>query len=48
MTLPTYMIFEIFHENSRYRNGHFQENRENYIHQAIEIGRQPSGRRIPR
>ena len=23
-----YMIFEIFNENSHFRNGHFQENRE--------------------
>ena len=26
-----YMIFKIFFENSYYRNGHFQENRENHI-----------------
>ena len=26
-----YMILKIFHENSHYRNGHFQENRENHI-----------------
>ena len=26
-----YMIFKIFHEDSHYRNGHFQENRENHI-----------------
>ena len=26
-----YMIFEFFYENSHYRNGHFQENRENHI-----------------
>ena len=25
------MIFEIFHKNSRYRNGQFEENRENHI-----------------
>ena len=26
-----YMIFENFHENSHYRNGHFQENLENHM-----------------
>ena len=25
------MIFKIFQENSHYRNGHFQENRENHL-----------------
>ena len=25
------MIFKHFHENSHYRNGHFQENRGNHI-----------------
>ena len=25
------MIFEIFHKNSHYRNGHFRENLENHL-----------------
>ena len=29
--LTLYMIFQNFHENSHYRNSHFQENRENHI-----------------
>ena len=30
-----FMIFKNFHENSHYRNGHFQENRENYIYWLV-------------
>ena len=29
--ITLYMIFKNFHENSDYRNGHFQEDRENQI-----------------
>ena len=31
LEIHPHMIFKIFHENSHYRNGHLQENRENHL-----------------